>query len=237
MTDIHSPGIFNPQRNSNTQVQASTLQSSKGPLNTMLNLQALRTVKGRVSLINNGGPGYYVVTNLYDLSPVKFNSGDIILSLALSNGNNTNDLVENETFNFQLQNWPYPFYSSTIQFYLGEAPIYVPGLTYPTPNQSSGYLIAQQWIPSTKVLDSNNTLTDTFNLDNLGTFFAPPTPQTIPILIKNSIGSVNNTNSCCYSGNYQWLNCYAVVSEPNSSLIQDPSVNITLVVLNPTLAQ
>jgi hypothetical protein len=233
MTDVYSPEIVNSQRNSNTSLQSSTLQSSKGPLNTMFNLQSLRTVKGRVSLIADGGYGYYSVINLYDLSPVKFNNGDIIISLAVSNGSNTFNFVENAGADYPYQQWPQPLLYSTIQFYLGTAPTYIPGITYPTPNNSSGTLIGAQWSPNPQSLNSANTLTNTFNTAGLGNFFNPPTPLTIPILIKNCIGSVNNSNSSCYSGSYQWLNCYAGSGQSGVN----PGINVTILVLNPYISQ
>jgi hypothetical protein len=234
MTDIYSPGVFNTQHNSNTTIQGSTLQSTKGPLNTMFNLQGLRTVKGRISLVDNQNIlTCYTVTNLYDLSPIKLNCGDIILSLAVANGSNEFNFVESLGSDNPQQNWPHPLLYSNIQFYLGTAPTYIPGLLYPTPGKSSGALISQQWIPNPQVLNSANTLTNTFSTSVLGDIYSPPTPHTIPILINNCIGSINNGGNSCYTGVYQWLNC--LVYSGQSGI--DPSINVTLLVLNQNNSQ
>jgi hypothetical protein len=81
--------ISNPQRNANTSVQASTLMG--GNLAQVFDIQALRTIKGRVVALGSGAAANSVVINEYDGSPVTLYPGDIVVSLSVSNGNATPD--------------------------------------------------------------------------------------------------------------------------------------------------
>ena len=251
MTDIHSPGIFNPQRNSNTQVQASTLQSSKGPLNTMLNLQALRTVKGRINLPLNNTiiNGIYPVFNEYDSSPIQLYSGDIILSVILSNGNPTYGSFS------QVQTDIYSVYG--VQSYsLLDSYIANSKRSYPIPFQEGSYLTVclgeepiynySDWIPNTNNLLK---LTDNFDLYQLmfGTTVTETgwslglTPNVKPqagvpnIIYKNSIGASYNQSNTCYSGKSQWLSCLVSNIQLYSNKAVYPSINATFLILNSSI--
>jgi hypothetical protein len=234
MTDIYSTQILNSTRNSNTIIQGSTLQSSKGSLNTMFNLQGLRTIKGRITFGNSPDPNWLVVVNFYDSSPVKLNSGDIVISLALANGTKSNDANYNEgLFNDQpLQQWALPI-RYNIQFYLGTTPTYI----------SIDGTKSNRWIPNPQVINSANTLTGVIDTQHLSSYISDvPSPKTFNILINNCIGSINNSGNSCYGGLYQWLNCYILGWNGNMvdfrNIIQyDPSINVTLLVLNQNVSQ
>ena len=238
MTDIYSPETVNSQRNSNTLLQGSTLQSSKGPLNTMFNLQSLRTVKGRVNLPLYTGltTGLFCVLNEYDNSPIQLYNGDIVLSVVLSNGNPTYSGIEDVPTGLQssyITNskrlYPINYQNgSNVTLCMGQSPVY----NYPN------------WIPN----DTNlYQLTNTFNLYNLIAGTSGEAFMQIPnvkcqagytsLISNNTIGSLSNTNNTCYSGNSQWLYCLAsnILIYSNTQLY--PSINVTLIILNPIISQ
>jgi hypothetical protein len=78
--------IANAQRNANVGLQGSTLMG--GNLAQSFNLQALRTVKGRV--IANASTTN-VLLNEYDGTPVTLAPGDFVIAITLANGNPTPD--------------------------------------------------------------------------------------------------------------------------------------------------
>jgi hypothetical protein len=78
--------ITNTQRNANVGLQGSTLMG--GNLAQVFNLQALKTLKGRV--IANGTATNPVI-NEYDGSPLTLGTGDFVIALTIANGNPTPD--------------------------------------------------------------------------------------------------------------------------------------------------
>jgi hypothetical protein len=239
MTDVYPNEIVNSQRNSNTSLQGSTLQSSKGPLNTMFNLQSLRTVKGRVNLPLYTGltTGLFCVLNEYDNSPIQLYNGDIVLSVVLSNGNPTYSGIEDVPTALQSSYttnskrlYPINYQNgSNVTFCVGQSPTY----NYPnwTPNPNNLY-----------------QLTNTFNLYTLiaGTTIGQSWTQipnvkcqsgTTTLVNNNTIGSLSNTNNTCYSGSSPWLYCLAsnILIYSNTQLY--PSINVTLIILNPIISQ
>jgi hypothetical protein len=106
MANLYAPLIVNPQRNANTVVQASTLESAGGTLQEMFDLQAFRTVKGRVSFPSYNGAALSstnVVLNEYDGSPLSFNPGDVIVSATIANGSPA------QIIDINSQSYPNPF--------------------------------------------------------------------------------------------------------------------------------
>jgi hypothetical protein len=217
MANLFPPTIVNSYRNSNTVLQATTLESSNGPLNNMFNLQTLRTVKGRVDLTGTlPVSSTFVVINEYDGSPVKLNSGDIILALTLANGNPAlpNSVQTNS------QSYPNPFSAGTVQFELATAPTYSPGTGL--------------WSPSNTAIDRAITSAITLTT-SLGSTLTSQTSALSPLIFNTQVGGLNSGVSS-QSGSYNWLNCIA--SSVNITALtsgsQTPSINVTLLVLNPT---
>jgi len=231
MSDVYSSIIVNKQHNSNTTLQASSLQSTKGPLNTMFNLQGLRTVRGRVDMFPNLDIFFdtkanilFPVINTYDGSPIKLNQGDIILSLTVSNGNkvDTNNNIANTGGIYLPTGWPRQS-SNVVTFCLGKKP------------SNAGISNYQEWIPKPSDFTQQFPITDIFSTVNLigfGNQNYPPSPQNIALLYNNTIGAINNNNTTCYSGEYQWLNCYL-----NIGFYFPESLNVTLLVLNSLISQ
>ena len=226
---------INPQRTSNTTLQGSTLESTKGPLNTMFNLQGLRTVKARVNLplYITSISGIFCVFNEYDNSPVKLYNGDIVLAVIASNGNPTYSSIADVPSSMQNsyilnsnRSYPINYQSgSYITFLVGEKPSY----NYPN------------W---TANLNNLYTLTNIFNLYSLmasGAYVSQPNVKCqagfIGLSTNNAIGSFSNNNTTCYSGNSRWLYCNVANIRPYSNTPFYPGVNITLIILNPSVAQ
>lgn len=217
MANLFPPTIVNSYRNSNTVLQATTLESSNGPLNTMFNLQTLRTVKGRVNFTGTlPVSSIFTVVNEYDGSPVKFNSGDIILALTFANG--TPALPNSVQTNSQ--SYPNPFSAGTVQFELSTAPTYSP---------ATGL-----WTPTNTAIDRNITPAITLTTA-LGSTLTTQTSALGTLNYFCQVGAVNSGVSS-QSGSYDWLNCIAsgVNITAVTSGAQTPAINVTLLVLNPT---
>lgn len=209
-----------PQRNANTLVQGSSIASSNGPLSEVLNNQAVRTVKGAIVFPATGGNGVGVVINNYDGSPVTFASGDIVVAMALSNASSV--YAASAPYNF-----PNAFTgasgqsgSTSVQFYTADIPSLNPA--------------TQLWVPST----SRQALSGVVPLLNLypnvgvaptyGT--NPPVALNIAVTSSAGIGTAGNANP-----NSVWMNC--LYSEIPSSPGITYGVNVTMLVINPHLAQ
>ena len=211
MANLYAPVIVNNQRTSNTSLQASTLQSTSN-LHNQLSVQSFRTVQGYVYFPTSSGSG--VVVNQYDLSPVSFNSGDIVVAMSVSNGSPAYP-------NSQL---PTPFISdgqtgssTSIQFFIAEEPSYTP---------STG------WAPGT----NSYTLSNSVDPTSFGN--APPSMSNPPISLnvllsdnaKDGIATQSNT-----SPDSQWLNCsYSNIESSATNTIM--AVNVTLLVVNASIA-
>jgi hypothetical protein len=231
MSDVYSSIIVNKQHNSNTTLQASSLQSTKGPLNTMFNLQGLRTVTGRVDIFPNFDNFFseksnilLPVINTYDGSPVKLNQADIILSLTVSSGNkpDTNNNIMFTGGIYLPTGWPRQT-SNGVTFCLGKEP------------SNSGVLNYQEWAPKPTNFTEQFPISNIFStvgLIGVGDQNYPPSPQNIRLLYNNTIGAINNNNTTCYSGEYQWLNCYL-----NKGNYFPESLNLTLLILNTLISQ
>jgi hypothetical protein len=242
MTDLYTTQYSNPQRNSNTTLQSSTLQSANN-LSKIYSLQSVRTIKGvayfpidtttfdQSSPINATVP----VINEYDGSPVKFDPSDVIISASIANGSQAYATNNNNGY-------PNPFVEGTIQFKLSQIPTFnsmttgywnFPVGLPPYFNQISG-----NWTANTS--GSPQPIHNLFTLTNLGAELpSSPVSQNLPVIYNNSVGSVNNTTESLYSGGYQWLNCSSNNMRNTYEFgrffdtRQVPAVNITLMVLNP----
>jgi hypothetical protein len=228
------------QHNSNTILQATSLQSTKGPLNTMFNLQGLRTIKAIVKF-NNWISGIPItqdacVLNQYDGTPIKLHSTDIILLVILGNGNtclensasSTSTGYRSTTAAYLKYVFPIPFESGTVTLYLGKKPTY---------NQGS-YIT--NWTPNMEGSPKNLGSLDLTTLQSAPYFFSAPYPASnyISLTSNNTVGSINNSNNTCYSGVYEWLNCQG--NNINLSLTNqqaEPTILLTLLVLNPIISQ
>lgn len=206
-----------PQRNVNTLVQGSKIASSNGPLSEVLNNQAIRTVKGAVLFPATGGTGTAVVLNNYDGSPLSFASGDIVVAMALSNASSA--YAASTPSNF-----PNSFTGvsggTTVLFSTADNPTLIPA--------------TQLWVNGT----TRNALTHSINLGNLyPSPGLPPTYMTNPPVALNvtlsgtdGIGTQGNSHP-----NAVWMNCaYAGIP---SNAGNSHAVNITMLVINPNLAQ
>lgn len=216
MANLYAPVIVNNQRTSNTSLQASTLQSTSN-LHNQLSLQSFRTVQGYIYFPSSSGTG--VVVNQYDLSPVSFNCGDVVVSMSVSNGSPAYpDTV-----------LPTPFIytggqtgSSSIQFHVAESPSYSP---------QAG------WTPG------NNSYPLTYPFDPTLFGNAPPSmsnPSNPPISWKIPLNETNSVNGIATQSNTypesQWLNCsYLGIESSATNTIM--AVNVTLLVVNASLAQ
>lgn len=211
--------IVTPQRNANTLVQGSAIASSNGPLSELLNNQAVRTVKGALVFPATGGSGTGVVLNNYDGSPLCFTPGDVVIAMTLANGSSV--YSGSSPYNF-----PNSFTgtSSTItaQFKTALLPEFNPA--------------TQLWEAGT----SKEALTAAINLTELypqpGT---PPTYGSNPPVALNLTLSKNTGigTQGLDSGNVQatWMNCEYVGIPSNVGNFY--GVNVTMLVINPNLAQ
>jgi hypothetical protein len=208
-----------PQRNVNTLVQGSTIASSNGPLSEVLNNQAIRTVKGCVAFPATGGTGTAVVINNYDGSPVSFASGDIIVAMALSNASSA--YAASAPSNF-----PNSFTGvsgtgvTDVRFYTAEKPtlnaatqLWAPGTTRDaiTPVVDLGALYPNPGLPPTYMTN-------------------PPVSLNVSLSGSGGIGTQANTYP-----NAVWMNA-AYTDIPSLPGISY-GVNITMLVINPHLAQ
>jgi hypothetical protein len=242
MTDLYTTQFNNPQRNSNTSLQSSTLQSANN-LSKIYSLQSIRTIKGVAyfPIDTTSFDQYSPITatvpviNEYDGSPIKFDPADVIISASIANGSQAYATNNNNGY-------PNPFIDGTIQFKLSQAPVFnsmttgywsFPVGLPPYFNQISG-----NWVANTS--GTPQPIHNVFTLTNLGAALpSSPVSQNLPIIYNNSVGSVNNTNSSLYSGGYQWLNCSSIGMRNTYEFgmfftaRQVPAVNITLMVLNP----
>lgn len=185
---INTNIITNRQRNANTVLQNTTLESCNPELNKVFSTNSLRIVKG----VANPTGGY--LTNEYDNSIISLNSNDIVLAITIANGN-VSGLYQGS----DVDNFPEPFTSGEIQLYL---------------------------------INEDNTksqvLSDTFDLTNLGAALpSPPIAGQIPVLWNQTIGSSNNSNTTCFSGN-----CNRIIVDGYNINMQNPVIKITLLVLN-----
>jgi hypothetical protein len=235
MTDLYSPIILNPQRNANTTLQSSTLESANS-LNKVFDIQAVRTIKGRVFFPGSSPYGYLyswrggvtqnaVVVNEYDRSPVNFNPGDIVVSVVATNGNYKDISGYPNPYNY-----PSPFTEGTIQLYCTEEPTY-----------SSRYKI---WSTSPYI----DPLTLPMDVTKFGEYFidrvTTPVSQTMQLATNSACGSANNTSAGCYGGQYQWLSCYGrgikcpYYSSGSAAALSTftpymVGINFTILVINP----
>lgn len=198
MSDLYSPAILNPQRNTNTTLQSSTLESNSA-LHKVFDIQAVRTIKGRVFFPGSNPYGFLynwsgitqnaVVVNEYDKSPVYFNNGDIVLSVVAYNGNYKDISGIPNPYNY-----PSPFTDGTIQLYYSEIPTYNPRY--------------QLWTPSPYI----DPLTLPLDVTSFGSYvqgaITTPISQSMSLATNSACGSSNNETSGCYGGQYQWLSCY-----------------------------
>jgi len=208
-----------PQRNVNTLVQGSTIASSNGPLSEVLNNQAIRTVKGAVLFPATGGTGTAVVINNYDGSPVSFASGDIVVAMALSNASSA--YAASAPSNF-----PNSFTGvsgtgvTDVRFYTADKPTLNPA--------------TQLWV--------NGTTRDAITpVVDLGALY--PNPGLPPTSTTNPPVSLNITLSGS-GGIGTQANTYPNAIYMNAAYTDIPSipgnsygVNITMLVINPHLAQ
>jgi hypothetical protein len=207
-----------PQRNANTLVQGSTIASSNGPLSEVLNNQAIRTVKGCVVFPATGGTGTAVVINNYDGSPVNFASGDIIVAMALANASSA--YAASAPSNFPNSFTGVSASSTTALFYTADKPSLNPA--------------TQLWVPAA----SRDTITPAVDLGalypnpGLPPTYATNPPVSLNVTLSGSggIGTQANTYP-----NAVWMNC-AYTSIPSNPGISY-GVNITMLVINPHLAQ
>jgi hypothetical protein len=189
-------GNLNTQRNANCVVQASQLNG--GNLSQSFNLQAMRMVKGTVSLnwsVNNqeSGDGN-VLVNEYDGSAVELGPADVIVAAVVENG------------------------SGSDQGSVGYLPLAATGgstlgviLTYGAlPSFNPGM---NSWVAGATGAAISNTLT--LASLNTGIRFTP---------------IVNSTSSQMK----YWINCVPNGNTVFTSL--NPVLNVTLLVLNPSLA-
>ena len=195
MSDIYSS---NPRKNTNTSLQASTLESGGGLLHKVFDIQAVRTIKGRVIFPGSNPYGFIynwntitqnaTVVNEYDNSPVCFNPGDIVLSAVIANGSYIDISMVTNPYNY-----PSPFTNGTVRLYYNESPTYNPRY--------------KLWEPSSFIeplTDSFDVTTLTSSVDNI-----TPISQPMSLLSNSAVGSINNESSNCYGGHYQWLSCFA----------------------------
>jgi hypothetical protein len=206
-----------PQRNANTLVQASSIASSNGPLSEVLNNQAIRTVKGAVVFPATGGTGVSVVLNNYDGSPLCFSSGDIVVAMALANASSSYPASAPSNF-------PNSFTGAAggtnVRFATADLPELNPA--------------TQLWVPGT----TRDNITPALDLGGLypspglpptyGT--NPPVALNVTSLSSDGIGTGSNSHP-----NAVWMNCTYnnIPSIPGNSY----GVNITMLVINPHLAQ
>lgn len=208
-----------PQRNANTLVQASTIASSNGPLSEVLNNQAVRTVKGAVVFPATGGTGIAVVVNNYDGSPLSFASGDIVVAMALANASSA--YAASAPSNF-------PNSFTGVSSTGGTSVLFVTA-DIPTLNPAT-----QLWVNGT----SRDNLTSAIDLGALypspglpPTYATnPPLALNVPLSSTGGIGTQGNSHP-----NAVWMNCIYnnIPSNPGISY----GVNITMLVINPHLAQ
>ena len=205
-----------PQRNVNTLVQGSTIASSNGPLSEVLNNQAIRTVKGCVAFPATGGTGTAVVINNYDGSPVSFASGDIIVAMALSNASSA--YAASAPSNF-----PNSFTGATggtnVSFYTADKPTLNPA--------------TQLWAPgTTRALLALKDLGELYPNPGLPPTYMTNPPVSVNVELQQTSGIGTQADSF---PNAVWMNAaYAnIPSIPGNSY----GVNITMLVINPHLAQ
>jgi hypothetical protein len=212
MANLYAPVIVNNQRTSNTSVQASTLQSTSN-LHNQLSLQSFRTVQGYIYFPNSSGTG--VVVNQYDLSPVSFNSGDIVLAMSVSNGSPA----------YPGSDLPTPFISTgqtgpSIEFWISKEPTY---------NNSAGWIPGSNSIQLSASVDPTNLGNSPPSMSNPSN---PPVSLKVPLLFsRNGIATQTSTDP-----EAQWLNCTYSLIEP-SVTPTTMAVNVTLLVINASIAQ
>lgn len=209
------------QRNTNTLVQGSTLTSGSGTLNQMLDLQALRIVKGQAAFPVTGlSSGNIVVTNEYDNSPVYFNPGDIIIALTIANGSTS----------YPGTSYTNPFSTGSIQFYTHD------GKTFPLSQQSNG-----SWVVNSSFTTGvSNQLTSSINLSSFGTGIPSASNPPISLNATNTLSPLNcgfglGTVGDGATQNYVNLVC-SCTSIP-ASTVGYSAINVTMLVMNSSLAQ
>jgi hypothetical protein len=209
-----------PQRNANTLVQASTIASSNGPLAEVLNNQAVRTVKGTVVFSGTGGSGNAVVLNNYDGSPLCFASGDIVVAMALANGSTV--YTPTSPYNFPLSFSSSGRQTVTVQFSTANEPEL---------NESTSI-----WAPGADGQNLTNaiSLLDLYPQPSSPPAYGtnPPLALNVSLSSNNGIGTQGNSNP-----NAVWMNCTYVGIPAALSIGVAYAVNITMLVLNPHLAQ
>jgi hypothetical protein len=232
MTDLHATQIVNPQRNSNTILQNSTLQSNSNALSKCYSFQTFRTIKGNVVIDINSGLSNFTVLNMYDGSPLKLSTGDIVLGIVISNATYVQPITAateffDPTYNKYPQPWSfngYPPQTPGLTFLLTQKPQYNPGVNIPkiteidstAPNQTISY----NWTPN--VSGNPTPLNTPFNNASTGPLeFAtyPPNGCNIPVTYLNSVDSY-----------YQWITCNSVNLGMNGGVA---AINVTFLILNP----
>lgn len=174
----------------------------------------------------------FAVLNMYDGSPLKLSTGDILLSIVISNAsyvqpNSAATEFFDPTYNKYPQPWVfngYPPQTPNLKFLLTKKPIYTAGVTTPKITDINPYLplqlISYNWIPDLTGIPIY--LNNNFNNSNTGPLqFAqyPPNGCNIPITYQNAIGSY-----------YQWITCNSINLGMNGGVA---ALNVTLMVLNP----
>jgi hypothetical protein len=228
MTDAY---IINPSRNSNTFLQTSTLQTN-GTLSKNYSFQTIRTVKGRAVLLNTDGNSNINVPliNEYDGSPIQLYPGDIIMSISIYNGNEPFSYPNIYTQTLYKNKYPIPFLNGGY-FTLSVTPP-------PTYNYQS-----KNWIPDT----STSTDLCSLYLYSLSSFStngvtAPLSYNTRP-LYNSAVGSITNNSLTSYNGSSRWLTCkFQYMSTPiiqsfTQQTLSSVSINVTLLILNPSSTQ
>lgn len=232
MTDAFPVQIINQQRNSNTILQNSTLQSTES-LNKIHSVQNLRTIKGTATLSNtNGNSDVDVcVINDYDGSPIQLHPNDIVLTTVIYNGNIAFTSPNSFTGSLYRCKYSIPFqYPGSFRLCITPTPIYSD--------------LHQMWIPDTSIFTNISSLTPLYALNVQGVNGVyVPVGLSAPCLYQSAIGSINNNSQTSYNGNCRALTCrFTYMSTPILNLenyginqiVPTVSINITLLVLNPS---
>jgi len=204
--NINTTIIQNPQATVNTSVQASVLNG--GNLAQSFNLQALRIVKGIVSLTADE-TGYVSVINEYDGSPVTLGPSDFVIGFAVSNGNpnNSNTGVDVPAAN-NLPYTPLELTPSTaaLKFSLNSNP--------PTFN-----VVTQQWTPNASAGTDITPVLTAGDVNGIGAHINPGYG-----LLSSSLSTTCGANS--------WLQADVSVAFTTAApAVSAGAVNITLLVM------
>jgi hypothetical protein len=129
--------ILNPPRMSNCTVQASVFNGDT--LAKSFNIQSMRIIRGRCSLIGNSSGGDNVVSTIldqYTRAPINISSADVIVSVVVENGSGP----LNGLGVFPATNIPPEFFNGLqplFSLYFGSRPVYNPNILSWFPGQIS----------------------------------------------------------------------------------------------------